>query len=147
MDILRVLCGYLLNIHAAVGTGQHHQAAIQRIDGNGQVDLPADAGQFLHQHLIHLQPLGARLVGNQVLAEQLSSELFGFVGRAHDSDTPGRAPSARVHLGLQQRLASKVSGGPPGLRRRTGDRTGRNRNAVAPEYIFGLILVNFHRSL
>ncbi len=120
-------------------------AALLAIERQGEIDLPLDLRARLHVDPLHGQPLGAGLFGLEARAEHGVGGAADGLVVAGQLDAAGLAATAGVHLGLDDphRPTERV-GGSDGFVGARGHATGGHRNAVIPEYLFGLIFVQIH---
>ena len=68
-DLLGVLGGHLLDVHAALGRGHDRDAAGGAVEGHAEVELVLDVQALLDEQALHLLALGAGLVRDQLHAE------------------------------------------------------------------------------
>ena len=145
-----VSCGDLLDLHAALGRGHEGDAPAVAVDDRAEVELARDVEPLLDVEAPHLLPLGARLVRDELHAEDLLGELARLGGAAlGDLDAAALAAAAGVDLRLDDDdralglLGEALRGGLRLVDREGGVPLG-DGDAVAGEELLGLILVDFH---
>ena len=77
LDRVRILCGDLLDLHAALGTGHHHRAALGAIDDDAEVILLGDVDGLGEHDLAHLDALRAGLLRDHRLGEHALARILG----------------------------------------------------------------------
>jgi hypothetical protein len=144
-NLLRRFLCHLLDIHAAGRRGDERHAADLTVDEHRQVQLTIDFGALLDVDDVDRQPLGTRLVGDQLDAEHRLRVFTHLVGTARQLDAAGLAASAGVYLGLDdpQIAAELFRSGDRGSGGLDGNAT-RHGNAVVGKQSFGLVFVQIH---
>ena len=127
-DLLGRLGGDLLDLDAALGRRHEGDAPAVAVDDGAEVELARDVETLLDVEAAHLLPLGARLVGDELHAEDLLGELPRLGGAAlGDLDAAAFAAAAGVDLRLDDddgaaRLLRRASSRRPRPRRRSTPR-------------------------
>jgi hypothetical protein len=144
-DLLRLVLGHLLDVHAAGRRGHDGDAAALAIEREAQVQLALDVRARLHVHALDRQAGASRLLRDEALAEHAGR------GCAHRADVPrqlhasGLAAAAGVDLSLHhpERPPQRLGGGDC-LIGRGGHPTRGHRNSIIREDFFRLIFVQIH---
>src|SRR5258705_6359342 len=137
MDFVGCLGGHFLDVDAARGT-HHEDGPLRRaIHDDADVALRRDLRRRRDEHLVHREVLDRHAEDGFGMRLGLGS---GF-GEFH---TAGLTAAAGMDLGLHHDLAAEALRDGAGFRRRAGDLTRRDRDAVAPQNVPCLILVQIH---
>ena len=129
-DGLRPLDRDLLDLHAALARGHHHDALRLPVQDEAQIDLPVDGGGGLDIEAVHDLAARTRLMGDQALAEQFLGGLPDLVVAAAHLDAAGLAARAGVDLGLDDpAIAADLLGPVYGLLGAVGEAAGRHGDA------------------
>src|SRR6266404_2806579 len=97
-DLLGSFRGDLFYIHTARGRGDQSDPPALAVQREGQINLTLDVRARLDVHMLDGQPLGARLLGNQMSAEHALRSRADSIQIARDLDAAGLAASARMNL-------------------------------------------------
>jgi hypothetical protein len=108
------------------------------VEGEREVVLLRDVGRALDPERPHHVPA-------DVEAEDLASARLGLVGAVRELDTTRLAAAAGQYLGLDDDGLAELLRRSPGLLRRLRHTPLRHRDAVAPEELLALVLVEVHR--
>ena len=135
-DLLRRAGGDLFDVHPALAGGHHHHAAARPIEHHAQVDLLADVGARIDQHLLDRQAL-------DVHPQDAPGDLLGFLRAPGELDAARLAAAADQHLRLDHHRAAEALGDGARLSRRRGHITLRHRDAELPKDAFGLVFLKF----
>ncbi len=147
VDLLRVLGGDLLDVHAALARGDHDDPLAHAVDHQPEVDLAIDPRRALDQHALDQLTPFAGLVGHELVADHLVGDPADLLDRIHELHPARLAPPAGVHLGLHDpAVAADVLGHARRGLARVRDLAGRDRHPVGREQFLGLVLVDVHRS-
>ena len=138
---LGALDGELLDVHAAL-LGAHGQVgAVRAVEQDREVVLLGDPSTLGDHHTVDGVPL-------DVHAEDLLSELLGFLGRLGDLHPTGLPTAPGLDLGLHHGhaagLLADLLGRGACLGRGGGDRTGQHGDPVLLEHITCLVLEEVH---
>jgi hypothetical protein len=148
-DLLGVLLGDLLDIHAAFGRRHHGDAAGGAVEQHAEVVLVLDREALLDEQALDLLALGAGLRRDELHPEDLLHGLFGIRARLRDLHAAALAATTCVNL----RLDDDDLGAALLLhlrdrrerffnaQRRDAD---RHRHAVLLEQLLSLVLVDLH---
>ena len=144
-DRLRLFPRQLLDLHAALGRGHHHDALCGAIQHKGQIELALDIAAGLDvQTLADLAALSG-LMGDQLFAEQFISGGIDLVLAPAQLDAAGLAARAGVDLGLDHPdLAADLRCPVSGLLRAVGQPALADRYPVSGQDLFGLIFMDIH---
>jgi hypothetical protein len=123
-----------------LGLAVHHEREVQ---------LALDGEALLDEQALDLLALGARLRGDEHLAEDVVGRGRGCFDALADLDAAGLAAAASVDLGLDDDelvagVRDQLLGGRNGLLRRHAGDALRHRDAVLSVQLLRLILVNVH---
>ena len=144
-DLLGCRVGDLLDVHAALGGGDHGDAAGFAVDQQREVELTRDGRALLDIETPDLAALGSGLVGDQGHAQHLGRFFAQGVDRLDHLDPAALAAAAGMDLSLEHpnrpaqllrrrdRLVDAVRLMPP-----------RHRHAVLGENGLGLVFVDVH---
>ena len=154
-DLLRRLRRHLLDVHAAGLAGDEGDARGRAVDERGQIELARDLGGLRHEHAVDDAAVGARLLGDERLAQHLLGEgahLVARLGEPHAALLAGRgllelalAAAAGVDLRLDdEHRARELLHRFRGLARGERRHAARGRNAELPQQLFCLVLVDVH---
>ncbi len=102
-NLLRGLGGHLFDLHTALAAGHDHHPAGGSVQHRAQVDLLADVGCLVHQHLLDGQPLDVHAQNG------LGNALGLFRGLGH-LDATGLASSADQHLAFDHDRTAQILG-------------------------------------
>src|SRR5207248_298637 len=97
-DLLRMLRGDLLDLHAAFAGGHRHVAADRPIEGDAQVQLAGDVASLLDVDLPYPLALRARLVGDELHAQHLLENLARLFRAFRQLHAAALAAAASVDL-------------------------------------------------
>ncbi len=126
--------GDFLDVHAAFTARHEHDAPAGTVEHGAEIDLLADVGGGVDEHLLHRQPLDRH-------AENLVGALLGLAGRLGELDAAGLAAPADQHLRLDHDWAAQPHGNVAHLSGRVRDFAARHGNAVLGKNPLGLIFV------
>src|SRR6185437_6103680 len=84
-DLLRMLGGDFLDLHAALGRGHHGDARGLAVDQHAEIELALDITALLDIDALHLAALGAGLLGDEHVAEHLGGVLADLLDRFDDA--------------------------------------------------------------
>ncbi|EAU64946.1 conserved hypothetical protein [Stigmatella aurantiaca DW4/3-1] len=145
-DLLRVLGGHFLDLHAALAGGHEGDARGGAVQRHAQVQLLADGEPLLDVDLVDRLPLGAGLDGLQLHAQHRLGELLRLGGALGQLDAAALAAAARVDLRLHHdhRRGQLLGRGFRLIGREREDAPGSG-DAVLPEEFLALVLVDLHR--
>jgi hypothetical protein len=144
-DRLRLVFGELFDVHATFGRRDDHGRLRAAVHHHGEVHLARDIAAGFDVERLHHAALGAGLVRDERLAEQVLGDLPGVVGRTHELHAAGLAAAARVDLRLHdgerhvqrgERLLNLVGGV-------AGNALGDGHTELRQE-LLGLVLVDVH---
>jgi hypothetical protein len=154
-DLLGGVVSDALDVHAALGGGDHRDAGRLTVDQQGEVQLASNVGAFLDVEAVDLLALGAGLDGDEHPAEHLLGVLADVLDGLDDADAAlgvlaealeaALAAASGVDLGLHdEHRAAQL------LRRR--DRLVGGEGGLAAGHVhaeraqdgLGLVLVNVH---
>ena len=133
-DLFRRLRGDLFDLHAALAACHDRNLAGVAVQNSPQVDFGANVGGFVHQHLLHRQPL-------DVHAENLAGHLLGLIRCLRQLDAAGLAPSAHQHLALDDDRLADLFSDHLRLGRRGRDIAFGDGHAILGENPFRLVFV------
>jgi hypothetical protein len=153
-DLLGVVLGHLLDLHAALGAGHDDDARGVAVHQQGQVQLAGDVAAGLDIDAGDQLALGAGLLGDEHGADHglgCRAGLLGRLGEAHAAlavrvvaEAPCAA-AAGMDLGLHHvDRAGKLLRRFLGLLGRPGDMAVEHRDAVAPQQLLALVFVDVH---
>src|SRR5215212_8962675 len=137
--------GDLFDVHAA-GRGGHEDGAPRRaVEHDAEVELLINREPLFDEQRAHLAPLGAGLVRDELHAEYLAGQFLRLVGALRDLDAAALAAAARVYLRLDDDdLRAQLLRRVIRLLGRARDNPARHRDAVLPQKLLRLVLVNLH---
>ncbi len=143
-DGLGVVHGDLLDLDAALGGADEHQAPGGAIEQDREVVLLDDLRGRPDEHAPDRQALDLE-------GQDLGRDLLGLVGRGGELHAAGLAAAADQDLGLDHDLAGGVAGvgqepdrGGAGLGRGAGDLPGGDREPLGDEQRLGVGFVDLH---
>jgi hypothetical protein len=144
-DLVRMLGGDFLDIHAALGRGDDSDTAGLAVDELRDIKLARDIAALLDIDLLDFLALRSGLVRHEAAAQQLVGAGHHLLHGAADFHAARLAAAAGMDLGLHDPdRAIQLFGDGLGLRRIMGDIAARHRHAIAPQQLLGLIFVNVH---
>ena len=133
-DRLGVRLGDLLDLHPAL-CGEQDQGPFRRpVHCDGEVEFPVYLLSVLDVDAPHGVPA-------DVHAEDLPCRLFGLPRAVHHLDAAGFAAPSGKDLGFDGHCSPECLGGPSCLLRRPRDDARQRLQAVFPQQLFPLILV------
>ena len=134
-DLLRLLCGDLLDVHAASRAADDDRAGRRAIDDDAQIELALDLQPFFDQHAADLAALGSGLMRDERHPEHLLGELLGLIGRFRELDAAALPAPAGMNLRLDDGdAAAKTPGNLAGFLRRERDFAARNGHTEARQH-------------
>ena len=153
-DLLGVVLGDLLDLHAALGRGQDGDAGGGAVHQQREVQLALDVAAGFDIDAAHLAAGGAGLLGDQRVAEHGRGGflyLGGGLGQANAAlalrrvGEAARAAATGVDLAFHHEYrAGELGRGGLGLLGRPGDIAFEHRDAVAPQQLLALVFVDVH---
>ena len=143
-DVVGRLGRHGLDVHAAVRGGHAGKAAGRAVEHHGKVELAGYAGAALHPDLVDDFAGFARLLGDELHADDGLGGGLDFLDGLADLDAASLAAAAGVHLGLDDPGRLELAGGLDGLLGSEGEEALRNRDAVFGEKALGLVLMYVH---
>ena len=134
-DLLRLLGGDFLDVHAARRAADDHRAGRSAIDDDAQIELALDLQSFFDQHAADLAPLRSGLMRDERHPEHLLGQLLGLVGRFRELDAAALAAPAGMNLRLDDSdAAAKTPGNLAGFLRRERYFAARNGHTEARQH-------------
>ncbi len=130
----------LLDLDAAFRRTDDHRPARRAIVGNAKIDLFADVGGLIDQHLPHRQALDRH-------RQDLGCQVLGLFGAFGQLDATGLAAPADEHLALDHHTPAQLLGDGASLGRRACDLAFRDRHAMLRKQRFRLVFVKFQNGL
>ena len=144
-DRLRLLGRDLLDLHAALGGGNHHHALRLAVEHEAQIELLRDGDAAFDIEAVDDLAGGAGLMRHQLLAEQVVGGLQHLVLAAAELHAASLAAAAGVDLGLDDpELAADLARPVGRLFGAVGERALGHGHTEAGQDFLGLILVNIH---
>ncbi|MFB0493472.1 hypothetical protein ABIE45_006058 [Methylobacterium sp. OAE515] len=142
---VRLLGGDLLDIHAAALTGDDPDALGLPVQHVAEIELALERVGGLDVDALHRLALGAGLVGDEALAEEVLGGVADLVVGPAQLDAAGLAAGAGVDLRLDgPERAAELGGRVDRLVRTERDGPFRDGHAEARKQLLGLILVDVH---
>ena len=136
-DLLRRLLGHLLDVHAARRADDGDGRLAGAVERDAEVVFFSDLDLGCDEDFLHRQPFD---VHPQHLLRRFSRQLWCVA----ELDAACLAASADVDLRLDDDRFAELARDGLGLLWGRSDLPRLDRNAVAPQDVFGLILVNLH---
>ena len=142
--------GHGLDLHPALGRGDHRVGVVGAINGNRQVVFLGDVHACDNQQSLDLEPCGRGLRRHHSVGEHELRGFAGLLGGPDELDEPGLASPPGVNLCLDHdagragvkkllrlglRFVNRLNHGPA-----------RNRDPRFGKQLTGLILVDLHKS-
>ena len=139
VDLFRGLGRHFFDVDAAGGAHHQHGALRGTVHDDAHVAFGDDLGGRCDEHALHHEPLDRH-------AEDLGGVRRGLGRVAGQLDAARLAAAPGVHLRLDDHrpAAAQPGGDGAGLLGRGGHLPRRDRNAVAPEDLARLVLVQVH---
>ena len=145
VDSFRRFGGDFLDIHAPLGACHQHHALRSAVDDHADIEFLLDVRAFLDKQSAHLLSLRARLMRDQLHAEDFAGEIAYLSDRLRDLDPATLAAPACMDLRLDHPdLAAECL---RGLRRLIDGKrrnAARRRHTELAQYFFALVLVDLH---
>ena len=147
-NALRMLGRDGLDVHAAIATGDKHDAFTRAVHQGTQVKLACNCRGAFDQKAVNRQTRTVGLMGGQCAAEQLIAGLAQLIDGIDQTNTAGLAAAARVNLCLHDpaRTAERA-GRRDGRVCRVDDHAVRNADPVVRKQTLGLVFVQLHGDL
>ena len=147
-DLPGLVCGDLLDVHAARRGGDEGDAAALTVEEHAEIKLALDRASGFHVDEVDRQTPGARLRRHESLAKHGSCRLADFLGGPAKLDAARLAATARVYLRLDHpdRARQRARRG-NGFRLVRGDPAFRHRHAVVGEDSLRLVFVKIHHDI
>ena len=144
----RVPGGDLLYLDPTLGRRHDHDSLHRPVDDHAKIQFTLYAESLFHQDLQDFLSLGSRLMGNQLHAEHVPSNLFSFLGAVRDLHPAALPTPTSVDLRLYDDHARPQLPS-DGFRLFSGrcNTPTRHRDSVFLQSLFSLILMNFHRDV
>src|SRR5690606_23248620 len=157
-DLLRRVVGDLLDVHAASLRGDEGDAAGAAVDESRKIELALDLRAILDVKPLDDAASRTGLDGDERVAQHLLSEGAHLVDRLGEANTAlvtcGRllelalaAPAGMALCLDYPHRARELLGRRDGFIYREGRVSGRCRDPILPEQLFGLVFVDVHRAL
>ncbi len=147
-DGFGLVFGDLLDLHAAALRGDDADALGFAVEHIAEIELAIEGLGHLDIDPLHGLAFGARLDGDQALAEHALRRVAHLMIGLAQLDAASLAARARVDLGLHRPVpAAKLGRGIDRLIRTEGDGALGHRHTEARQQFLGLILVNVHSLL
>ncbi|MCY1363885.1 hypothetical protein D9M69_506650 [compost metagenome] len=136
---------HFLDVHAAFARCDQRHLLARAVGDERHIQFLVDVGAVFDVEATHLLAFRAGLVGLELHAEDLASQLLDVFDRLGDLDAAALAAATRVNLGLDDPdRASKLLGGFDRLLNRIGRDAARHRHAELGKDFLALVLVNLH---
>ena len=134
-----------LDVHAAGSGGYDHDALGGTIKHESKVDFLVDVRAFFDVEARDELAGGARLVRDELAAEERFRRILDFLFVAAELDAAGLAARARMNLGLHDDDGgAEFAGAIRRLLGAVGETAARDRYAELGEKLFRLVLMNVH---
>ena len=137
VDLLGGLGGHFLDVDAARGTHHQHGALRRAVDDDADVALRCDISRGRHEHLVYREPLDRH-------AKDGAGMRLRFGRGFRQLDAARFAAAAGVNLGLDDDFAAEPLRDRFRFGGRRRDLAWRHRNAVPPQDVARLVLVQVH---
>ena len=144
-DLLRRPRRDFFDFDASFGTGHEGRPPARAVDDHSEVKFTRDGAPFFDEDAAHLPACGTGLMGDQLPAEQASSELAGLLGSFAHFYPAGLAPATGVDLSLHDANRTELAGNGLDLLRGGCHFATWDGHAIALENFFRLKLMNIHR--
>ena len=148
-DCVRILRRDFFNFHPARFRSHKHHLRRLAIHHDTEIKLAIDLRRFLNQQSLHFLPGRPRLVRHQRHAKNVFGVLRGLFQRLRHLHPAALAAPSGMNLSLDDNGhiagTEKLFGSRIGLLQRGRHLACRHGNAILPEDLFRLVLVNFHR--
>ena len=143
-DGVGVASSHLFDFDTALLAGHDDVAASCPVEGDAQIQLAGDVTGRLDENLLNFLPRRARLVGDQLHAEDFVGPLPCLLRGTGQLDAASLAATAGMDLGFDNDSTTQVASDGIGLVGGGSDAPLRHDDAVVAQHLFGLELVNFH---
>jgi hypothetical protein len=145
VDQFRVLFGDFFDVHAAFARTHQHDLLRDAVDDEADIQFLLDVGAFFDQQAVHLLAFRARLVRDQLHAEDLVRVFAHLLERLRDLHAAALAAATRVNLSLDDpHRATELFRHLDGLVHRERRLAARYRDSEFPQDFLTLVLVNLH---
>ena len=146
-DLLGGGAGHLLDVHAALGGGDHRNARGLAVHQHRQIEFPRDRRAFLDIEAAHHPALGPGLVGDQGHAQHAGRLGADVLYGLDHLDPAALAAPAGVDLGLHHPdVSAQGLGRAHGVLDGEGGNPSWNGKPIFLEDGLGLVLVDIHRT-